>query len=204
MNKLLPVLAFAAMAATALPSHALTLLSTGANGNNVAATVTSEPLPSIAADIGFAAFSSVSLLFQLSAEDAGGLAAFNAVVENLMAAQGIAGLELSLSQGTFEVVGSVTPTFSAVASVLGTAQQQRIAFEPAEAFGLDIGNPFAAAGQADWLIGFSGMQAGDTFTLTVSAIPEPQGWALMLAGASLLLAIRRSRALAATASSAFR
>ena len=37
------------------------------------------------------------------------------------------------------------------------------------------------------------MQADETFTLTVSAVPEPQVWALMLAGASVLVMMRRLR-----------
>ena len=193
MHKLLSILACAGVAATALPSHALTFVSAAAQGNSVAAAVTDAFLPTIAADIGFAEFGTVSLTFQLSAADAGGLAAFNAVIDNLMVGRGIAGLELSLNRGTFELVGAVTPSFSAVASVLGTPQYQRISFAPAEVFGVDLGNPFAAAGQADWLFGFAGMQAGETFTLTVSAVPEPHVWTLMLAGVGMLALMRRPR-----------
>ena len=193
MNKLLSILACAGGVVTALPVHALTLVSTTAQGNSVTAAVSAGFLPTITTDIGFVEFGTVSLTFRLSAADAGGLAAFNAVIGNLMPGRGIAGLELRLNRGTFELVGAVTPSFSAVVWVVGAPQQQRITFAPAEAFGIDLGNPFAAAGQADWLFGFAGMQADETFTLTVSAVPEPQVWALMLAGASVLVMMRRPR-----------
>lgn len=50
-----------------------------------------------------------------------------------------------------------------------------MSFEPAEALGVDLGNPFFAAGQPAWLFGFAGMQSGERFTLTVFAVPEPSG-----------------------------
>lgn len=192
MHKLLLTIACTAFSAATLPAHALTLVSTSANGNLAAARVDSGALPTIAADIGFTDFGPVSFQFELASADAGGLAGFNAVIANLIG-RGIPALELTLDRGTFALLGSVTPAFSAVASMLGDVQRQRLSFVPAEAFGIDIGSPFAAAGAEDWLIGFAGMAAGERFTLTVSAVPEPSSWALALAGAGVLALVGRRR-----------
>lgn len=180
-----------ALAAT-LPAHALTLVSTSAHGNQAVARVDNAALPTIAADIGFAAFGPVSFEFELATADAGGLAGFNAVITNLVG-RDVSALELALDRGTFALAGSVTPAFGTVASIAGSEQRQRITFAPAESFGIDIGNPFSAAGGEDWLIGLAGLAAGERFTLTVSAVPEPHPWALALAGAGLLAGVWRRR-----------
>lgn len=123
MHKLPSAIACAGLDATTLQSHALTLISTTANGNSAAATVSAASLPTIAANIGFNQFGAVSYVFELSAADADGLAAFNAVVTNVTIGPGIAGLELSTDEGTFALVGTIAPAFSAVASVMGDAQR---------------------------------------------------------------------------------
>ena len=191
MHKLLSIMTCAGLLAPTLPARALTLVSTTANGNRVAATVATSHLPTIAADIGFADWNPVSLVFELSANDADGLAAFNAVISNSTA--GITALELTLDRGSFAQVGNVTPAFGAIAALVGDGQRQRISFQPAEHFGVDLGNPFAAPGQADWLLGLSGVQPGERFTLTVSAVPEPGGLALALVGIGVLATRRFAR-----------
>jgi hypothetical protein len=194
MHKLLSIVACAGLVAATLPARALSLVSTTANGNRVAASVAASPLPTIAADIGFADWNAVSLVFELSANDADGLAAFNAVIANSTTGRGLTALELTLDRGSFAQVGNVTPAFGAIAALVGDGQRQRISFEPAAHFGVDLGNPFAAPGQADWLLGLSGLQPGERFTLTVSAVPEPGGLALALLGIGVLATRRFARA----------
>ena len=45
------------------------------------------------------------------------------------------------------------------------------------------------AGRLDWRIGFAGLNAGDRLTLDLSttpAVPEPDDWAMMLAGLGMI------------------
>ena len=197
MHKLFATFACTAALAATLPAHALTLVSIFApHGNQAAARVDNAALPTIAADIGFAAFGPVAFEFELATADVDGLAGFNAVITNRTGSD-ISALELVLYRGTFALAGSVTPAFGTVASMTGGEQRQRITFAPAEPFGIDIGNPFSAAGGEDWLIGLAGLAAGERFTLTVSAVPEPSAWVLALAGAGLLAGVRRRRSAAA-------
>lgn len=190
MHKLLSTLACTAAMAATLPAQALTLVSISATDGSAAAGVDNAALPVIAADIGFTGLGTASFQFELAPADADATAAFNAVIN---IAREVPALELTLDRGSFALLGSVTPAFSAVGSMVGGAQWQRISLVPAEPFGIDIGNPFAAAGAENWLIGLAGMQSGDRFTLTVSAVPEPGSWALALAGASVLLMLMRRR-----------
>lgn len=189
--KLIRMAAVAAVLSPALPSFALTLISTTPGGHRASATVQTGALPTLASDIGFNGFGAVSFLFEIGSADAGGTAGFNAVIARSTGAADIDALQLTLDRGSFAFVGSVVPAFGTVASIAGDGQRQRISFAPAEPYGIDLGNPFSVAGAQNWLIGFAGMAAGDRFSLTVSAVPEPATWALLLAGGAFVAGVRR-------------
>lgn len=188
--KLIRMAAVAAVLSPALPGFALTLISTTPGGHRASATVQTGALPTIASDIGFNGFGAVSFLFEIGSADVDRLAGFNAVIARTNGAD-ISALQLSLDRGSFAWVGSVVPAFGVVDAIAGDSQRQRIGFAPAEPYGIDLGNPFSAAGAQDWLIGFAGMAAGDRFRLTVSAVPEPAAWALLLAGGAFVAGVRR-------------
>ena len=132
----------------------------------------------LSADIGFARGATVRFDLTLDAADEGQAFGFNAVISALQGFE-LQNLEVRLSGGAeFAMVGSLSPAFASVAAQSGDAVVQRYQLSPAEGFGIDLGNPFAHAGQSDWQIGSLGLKAGDTVTLSISsAVPEPSSWA---------------------------
>ncbi len=174
-------------------AQALTVSNTNADGQSVSSLVLSSQFgPSLlAADIGFERAATVSFELTLDAVDEGQSFEFNAVISALKGHQ-IEALEVRLSGAEFAWVGSLTPAFADLASQNGDAQFQHYLLSPAESFGIDLGNPFAHAGDSDWQINSFGLKAGDKVTLSISsAVPEPSSWTLLAAGAALLLAARR-------------
>lgn len=176
-------------------AQAWSLGHTEADGQQVWAQVSSAPLGGglLSADIGFERAATVSFDLRLDADDLGQSLGFNAVISALRGFQ-IGTLEVRLSGAEFAWVGSLTPAFARLAEQGGDAQTQRYRLSPAEAWGLDLGNPFAHADASDWQISSLGLKAGDTLTLSVSsAVPEPSGWALLLAGGAALALWRAGR-----------
>jgi hypothetical protein len=80
-------------------------------------------------------------------------------------------------------VGSVTRQFGgAASSVTGSGATRTVTFATEEFLDVELGNPLGQAGRQDWTLGQAGFQVGDRFSLTVSAVPEPGQYALLLAG----------------------
>lgn len=178
-------------------AQALTVSHIETEGQSASAQLTPGSLGGslLSADIGFARGATVRFDLTLDAADEGQALGFNAVISALQGFE-LQNLEVRLSGGAeFAMVGSLTPAFASVAAQSGDAVVQRYQLSPAEGFGIDLGNPFAHAGQSDWQIGSLGLKAGDTVTLSISsAVPEPSSWALLSLGGVGLMGLARRRA----------
>lgn len=152
----------------------------------------------LAATVGFRNGASVDLTLEVEADDVGGWIAFDAILSNAGVGP-FSALDVRVDRGTFALVGDVMAQFGGVGAITGAAKAQRIAFDPAEPFGVDLGNPFSQAGPQSWLVGFDGLVAGDRVTLSLQAVPvpEPSTTLLTLAGFGVLCAALRTRRRAA-------
>lgn len=160
-------------------THALTLVGTQPGGHGLSVALDG---PRIGLDLALRGTGSAHVALALEASDVGQWLPFNAVI-GVAPGQPLSALRVSLQGAGFAWVGTVTPAFGLLAGIEGDDRMQTLRFEPAEPFGLDLGAPSAQAGTQDWLLAPApGLQAGDRFTLTVSAVPEPATAALMLAG----------------------
>lgn len=182
------LLAVAASAAAllALPAQAAMLDATSASAGSLASATASGQHLSL--DLSLAAGGSASVSVLLEAADVGQWLSLDAVI-SLPAGTALSQLRLALSGAEFAFVGSVTPYFGQLAGVDGSATQQLISFSTPETLGADLGAPFGRAGTTAWLLAPSGA-AGEAFSLTVSAVPEP---ATLLLSLGALAAMARSR-----------
>lgn len=168
-----------ALALAACGAQAAALVSTTAGAQLLHVAVNGDL---IAVDLTLREHGSASFEVALDAADVGQWLRFNAVIGSALP-QGIGSLQIGLAGAGFAWVGSVTPAFGALASIEGDEWLQVLRFAPAELFGLDLGAPFGQAGTQDWLLGTAGLQAGERFTVTISAgnaVPEPASGALVL------------------------
>lgn len=188
-----PLIALGAALAVASQAQALTLGSVADNGNVVD---TSFVLAGqIGLELQFQSQAPVSLSFTLEDGDAGGAVSFNAIVREISVAA-MSQVRLVLSGGalfsvpagsTFTLAGAaLAPTLTA-----GNTQVALLA-SPATAE-VYLGNPLGLFGAQDWQIGFGPLAPGAGFTLTVTQVPEPQTWALLLGGLGGLLVMARRR-----------
>jgi hypothetical protein len=192
MKKLLAALALSALATTQA-SAALYLGATGGAGHTV--TDYSES-GLISFDLDLANKSPISLNYQLTAADIGSLA-FNAILRNYTGT-GIDHFSFRLTSGTFDFLGTVTRSFGGTSSVslYDAGATAQIAFSSPEYLDVPIGNPGGTgAGQVDWSILTSSLQAGDQLSLSIapSAVPLPAALPLMLAGLGALQLVARRR-----------
>lgn len=173
-------------------ASAASLVAFDARGNDLDTFGTGPTL--LAATVGFRNGAAVDLTLEVEADDVGGWMAFDAILSNAGVGP-FSALDVRLDRGSFALVGDVTAQFGGVGTVTGSAMSQRIGFDPAEPFGVDLGNPFSQAGPQSWLLGFDGLVAGDRVTLSLQAVPvpEPSTTLLTLAGFGVLGAALRGR-----------
>ncbi len=187
MKKLL--LATTLAAAAALPAQALTFEGALTQGATIVTDYSSTGLLSF--DIDFANQQPVQLEFRIDAEDLLQPLAFNAVLRNF-SGSGIGGYQLTLDRGAFTSVGSVTRQFEGQTAVSTAGGSATLSFSSLEFLDVEIGNALGTTLNAtNWTLG--GLQAGDRISLSVSvsAVPEPGTWALLLGGLAAVCGIAR-------------
>lgn len=170
----------------AAPAQALSL--TGVSGD--AASVTDySSVGLLSVDIDFDAVGAVTMSFAIDVADVAGMGVdFNAMLRNFTGV-GLSAYQLSLDSGSF-VAGSVTRQFGGATQVSVNGGTAVLRFDPLEYLDVEVGDPFGTSNPIDWQI--DGLAAGTTLNLTVSAVPEPGTYALLLGGLSLVgLAARR-------------
>lgn len=187
------LIAAALALAAALPAQALTF--EGAVVQGATAVNDYSAIGLLSFDLDLANGAPAVLSWRIDDEDLLAPIAFNAVIRNLTGA-GLQGLTLTLDRGAFASVGSVTRQFSGeTSSVTGSGATRTVTFASQEFLDVELGNPLGRTGAQDWTLGQAGFQVGDRFSLTVSAVPEPSQYALLLAGLAGIgwVARRRSR-----------
>lgn len=187
------LIAAALALAAALPAQALSFEGALTQGATVAADYSSNGLLSF--DLDLANGAPAVLTWRLDEDDLLAPIGLNAVIRNYTGV-GLQGLTLTLDRGSFGSVGSVTRLFSGEASsVTGSGGTRTVTFSSEEFLDVELGNALGGAGKTDWTLAQAGLQAGDRISLTVSAVPEPEQYALLLAGlAAIGLAVRRRQA----------
>ena len=191
MKKTLETLALASTLVAGVPAMALTFQSAQTHGGTSVANAAATGL--LAFDIDFRNTAAAVLHYTVAAEDLAAPIGFNAVLRNL---SGFAfdGFDITLSPGSFASAGSVTRSFGGSTQVTLAGGAARLAFDTPESFEIEIGDAFGSTpGATNWTL--AGLQAGDTLTVSVSAVPEPQTAAMWLAGllAMGFISARRSR-----------
>jgi hypothetical protein len=195
MNKTLLALAAAAavtaLTAVSLPAHAARFVGVATEGPIVAEDYSDDAL--ISFDLDFLSQTTATLSYRITDADLGGMGiSFNAVLRNL-ADVGFTGYNLILSTGSFDPVGTVTRQFGGDATVSFNGAMASVRFDSPEYLDVELGDPLMSGfNQVDWAI--SGLSAGDRLSITVSAVPEPETYAMMLAGLAMMgWMARRSR-----------
>jgi len=175
------------LSAAVLPvAQAVTLDSVQAHGNTVSTDFFAADL--IAADIGFNADTDVTLNMTVDGTELLSQVGFNAVLDQLQAGAAFNQIWLTLSGGaTFTAIGQ-TETLNALGTPLvslSNGNQTALISLSVPESAVYVGNPFGTLMQ-DWRIGVQGLSAGQQFSLSVSAVPEPASLALTLAGLGLV------------------
>jgi len=187
------ILKFVAAATTvfALSSSAnaaLLVSSTGVPGNTVTS-YSEDGLVSF--DLALMNFSGARLNFVLQEGDLAGPLNMSALISNMTGLL-LPKFNFGLSGISFASAGSVTAGFGTIGSVSNSASSANIKFAKGEPSDFYFGNPLGEAGQFDWVLDTSGMQAGDRFSITAQ-VPEPASLALMLPLLAGLAAARRRK-----------
>ncbi len=187
------LIAAALALAAALPAQALSFEGALTQGATVATDYSSTGLLSF--DLDLSSGAPAVLTWRLDEDDLLAPIGLNAIIRNYTDA-GLQGLILTLDHGSFGSVGSVTRQFGGESSsVTGGGGTRTVTFSSEEFLDVELGNALGDAGKTDRTLAQAGLQAGDRISLTVSAVPEPEQYALLLAGlAAIGLAVRRRQA----------
>lgn len=166
--------------AASLPAQALTFDGALTQGATVATDYSGTALLSF--DLDLANMAPAVLTWRIDEDDLAGPIAFNAIVRNYTG-QGLSGLVLALDLGSFASVGSINRQFGGDTHVSGSGATRTLQFTPEEYLDLELGDALGSTpGASNWTLATAGLNVGDRISLTVSAVPEPGSWALMLAG----------------------
>jgi len=175
----------AALLALASQSHAAQYLGAQGQAQVDASFATASQL---FFDLNFDKLGSTTLNFNVEAADLNQpLLSFNALVRNF-SGLGFEGLSLKLKGASFAApAGTVTTDgFQTVLASGSSSQSIWAQFgQPGVTTEFYIGNPLQQKGAGDWTLDLTGAQVGDTFSISV-AVPEPESYALMLAGLAVL------------------
>jgi len=193
MKNLLSTLsiACASLLLAAQPSHALTVSSSNDNGN----IVNTAFVGGLQAGVDFGFFNtlgaSVTFLLEQGDVDAGSVL-FSSIISALPAGAVLDQVTLSLDAGTsFFVVGGATTLDGGAPSVSVFGNGVLLSLAPASSE-IYLGNSLGL-GATNWTIQLGSLGVGGKFTLTVTPVPEPETYALMLAGLGLVGTIVRRR-----------
>lgn len=194
MKQLLSTLALLLCVSTS--AQAATFLSTSGSPANIVSDYSDAGL--ISFDLDMANFIPTVLNYEITAADIGSplinnSISFNALVRNLTGT-GLDYLSVSLSSASFDAIGTVTRQFggSFTINTSNNGQNALISFSSPEFLDIFIGAPLAGAGEIDWSIKTAGFNAGDRLSITI-AVPEPETYAMLLAGLALIAGAVRLR-----------
>jgi hypothetical protein len=145
-------------------------------------------------DIDFGTMTRVTLAFVTFRDEAAPSMSFSALINNFTG-YNFEGLTVRLTGGAVfqSPSGSVIPTFGTLAGTVVTPTQVAMSFSSGEPYALSFGNPLGEVGASDWMIDFSAVESGATFGLSVTAVPEPGTYAMLLAGLGLIGTMVRRR-----------
>lgn len=174
LNKLFAAACLAAGLALSGAANAVVL--TSASGANPVEDFSGTGM--VAFNLDLQDFSSTTLNFVLDAGDLQGPLSFDALVRNLAGAD-LNRFSFRLQGIRFAGAGTVTPAFGTVGAVDADDSLAVINFSTPEYAEFQFGDVFGMPGQTDWLLDTTGLQAGDSFSITAS-VPEPSTAALLL------------------------
>ncbi|NIM41023.1 MAG: VPLPA-CTERM sorting domain-containing protein [Hydrogenophaga sp.] len=160
------------------------------NGDGLVTDYSTDGL--ISFDLDFQSLGTTTLSYVIGAADTAALS-FNALLRNLTG-DGITGFNFSISGGEFLYSGTVTRQFdgSLITDIDFNGAHASVDLGSPEFLDVEIGDPLAVAGgQLNW--GLTGLSAGDVLNISVTAVPEPESIAMLLAGLGVLGAVARRR-----------
>lgn len=150
----------------------------------------------LAFDLDFHSLGTTTLNYVVGAADTAGLS-FSAMLNNFTGGA-ITGFNFVISGGEFAYSGTVTRLFNGLllSDVNFNGASAGIDFGGAEFGDVELGNALVGSatptpGALDWTI--NGLSAGDVLSISVTAVPEPESIAMLLAGLGVIGAVARRR-----------